>query len=172
MKRNTADLAKARFFYELACQAFSQIAESSRRIDEKIQNTLALTATLAPILLGLFYYLFTANTGQLIGRSLLLFFTALGISSFSVAAVQGFRIYKPWPAKVLDPTLFRREFYKDDLLKIVRKSAGTIGDMTDKNRKVLWAKGLAYKKMLVLLVAGVLCFMAAFLVLAVSLVIN
>jgi hypothetical protein len=112
------------------------------------------------------------NANQLGMRPLVLIFTALGVSAFSIAAIQGWRIYKPWPAKALDPIDFRKAFYKDDLLKIVRKSAGTIGDMSNKNRQALWAKGIAYKNMLVILVLGVLCFMAAFVVLAVSLVMN
>ena len=78
----------------------------------------------------------------------------------------------PSTYKDLDPILFRREFHNANLLKIIKKAAGTIGDMTNKNQEVLSAKALAYERMLIMLTFGVLSFMGAFVVLAISVIIN
>jgi hypothetical protein len=172
MTKSEDDLAKARFFYEMACDSLAHVTESNRRIDEKIQNMLALTVTLTPLLLGLFYYILTTNTLRPMVLSFLLFFIALGILAFSAATLQGLRIYRPWPTKTVDPVLFRKEVCKYDLVKIVRGSAGNIGDVANKNRERLWAKGVAYKWMLGFLGVGMLSFLGAFAFLAISLIVN
>ena len=50
----------------------------------------------------------------------------------------------------------------------MRKSASTFGDMANKNWEVLNKKGLEYEWMLGFLVSGVISFLLAFIVLAIS----
>jgi hypothetical protein len=172
MAKREDELAKARFFYDMACDSLSRITESNRRIDEKIQNMLALTATLTPLLLGLFYYILTTNTLRPTVLCFLLLFISSGIVAFCVATLQGLRIYRPWPVKTVDPVLFRKEVSKLNLLKIVKGSAGNIGDIANKNRESLWEKAAAYRWMLGVLGVGMISFLSAFAVLAVSLIVN
>lgn len=173
MSVNSEDLEKAKFFHELASRSLVQVSESNRRIDEKIHNTLSLTATLTPVLLGLFYYLFTAiPSRQLPLFWLILLSVAAGVVLFSASAIQGFLAYRPWVFRSLDPVTFRRQFHNNDLLRIIKKSAGTIGHIADQNWQILMTKGSAHRRMLIFLISGVFAFMIAFVILVVSLWLN
>lgn len=173
MSPDSEDDRKAQFFFELASRTFAQVSESNRRMDQKIYNTLSLTATLAPILLGLFYYLFTLDSGRHLPMfSTILFFVMLGIGLFSLAAIQGFRSYTPWRFKWLDPVTFRENWGKSDLLTITKKSAGTIAHVTTQNWDTLMVKGRGFQWTLRFLVAAVAAFVIALVVLALSLLVQ
>jgi len=158
-------LKKVEFLYTLALNGYNHIIETSRQLDQKTHNIIALTSVLLPVLLGLFSYVFGEAASQLGLFPWVAFCVAIGILMFIIAIAKGCWTYRTHTFKALDPYTFAKNHVKESLLDLVEVAVSTLGDMTDHNWKVNEQKAASYEGTLRYLTLGAIAFGIGFLLL-------
>ena len=159
-------LEKAHFLFELFSSTYTQVTEASRVLDQKINNTLSLSATLTTFFVGVLYYVLSSqNVIHVYMRESVTAFI-LGTLMFFIVVVLGVIAYKPWALYTLSAEKLRSEHIDKGLLDLVKIAAVNIAGMENENRLVVANKARYYEAMLVFLMFGVLCFVGGFIALA------
>lgn len=159
-------LEKARFLFELFSGTYAQVTEASTVLDQKINNTLSLSATLTTFFVGILYYVLSSqNVIHVYMRESVTAFIS-GTLMFFIVVVLGVVAYKPWALNTLSAEKLRSEHIDEGLLNLVKIAAVNIAGMENENRLVVANKARYYEAMLVFLMLGVLCFVGGFIALA------
>jgi len=163
---NEEPLEKARFVFELFSGTYAQVSEASRTLDQKINNTLSLSATLTTFFVGILYYVLSSqNVMHVYMRECVIAFVS-GTSLFFIVVMLGVLAYRPWAFNSLSAEKLRSQYIDENLLDFIRIVAVNISGMEDENRRVVAGKARYYQAMLVFLMLGVLCFVGGFIALA------
>ncbi|MGA2785060.1 MAG: hypothetical protein ABSF09_10230 [Candidatus Bathyarchaeia archaeon] len=155
---------KMELLSQLTLNSYNQIIENSRQLDQKTHNIIALTSTLLPILLGLFYYLGKNAIGLAIFPYTTIFI-ALGILLFILAIVKGGLTYRTFSYKALDPYKFASTHVRENLADVMEATISTLGDMTSQNWEVGVRKAKSYEITVRFMTVGAVMFGVGFLLL-------
>ena len=159
---NKEQLEQARFLFELFSSSYAQVGETVKTLDQKIHNTLSLSATLTTLFVGILYYVLSSQSPiSSFRREYVVAFT-LGTFMLFLVVMLGVFAYKPRPTLALGAEEFRMEYIEKELLEQVRLAAVNMADMEKKNRYVVGVKARYYLAMLVFQTFGVLCFVVGF----------
>jgi hypothetical protein len=159
-------LKKAQFLFKLFSSTYAQVGEASTVLDQKINNTLSLSATLATFFIGVLYYVLSSqNVTHVYMRESVAAFM-LGTFMFFIVVVLGVVAYKPWALNTLSAEKLRAKHIEESLLDLVKIAAVNVAGMEHENRLVVATKARYYEAMLVFLMFGVLCFVGGFTALA------
>jgi hypothetical protein len=161
-KKTTERLEKARFYLDEAHQYYNFIIEARRKLDDKINNFIALSGVLVNVTIGLAIVLIgkteSLTTLCLLLVSVILYLAVIGI---------GLAFYRPTQLKVRDIRKIISEFdgegKNSELFEPIEHMAWNLCRDGEKNEKTLSRKGGAFRIMLAIF--GVAIF---FLVLALA----
>jgi hypothetical protein len=144
MTMTTDRLEKAKFYLEEAHRYFDFVMESRRKLDEKINNFIALSGVLVNVTIGLAIILLGkvggTSTLSLLLVSVILYLVVIGI---------GLAFYKPIEVKVRDIrkviSLYEGEGKNSELFEPVEHLAWNLCRSAEKNEKALSKKGFAFR---------------------------
>jgi len=159
---NTEELEQARFLFELYSSSYAQVGESIKTLDQKIHNTLSLSATLTTLFVGILYYVLASQSSiSSYRREYVVAFT-LGTFTLFLVVMLGVFAYKPTTTLALGAEEFQKEYIELKFLEQVKTAAVNIADMEKKNRDIGEVKARWYIAMLVILTFGVFFFVIGF----------
>jgi hypothetical protein len=160
---NDEVLNKARFLYQLGIEAYRTVSEFNKQTDQKIIGTVTATTALTPILLGVFYYLFSrSDISTRAFPPLFVLSFIVGIILFTIVVFYGFFSYRAREFKMLRVDSVIDEAKNSSLVDITKIAAVNIVDTSNHNIEVVLDKAHDLSRLLLILSLGLSSFVVAF----------
>lgn len=163
-------LAKSEFLFDFSWKSYELVLNRNEHLDTKIHNTIVITGTMIPILLGLFYFLFEKlNLTESPYLPWVLAPIAVGMLFFLLATVAGMMSYAPRQFEMVGTEEFVSRHGAKDRLLVSKQLVSNLAHATAFNRVVVLEKAHRVGVMLAFLTIGAGFFFATFLIIAVCL---
>jgi hypothetical protein len=157
------DIAKAKFFFELALHSDKVITQAYERLNVKIRHVFTIASTLIPIVVGLGYFFIKEYNWVVIP-----IFACL--VSLLLAIFQGISLQKPTSFSVFKPYEFTQKFHKSSYRYIVEKSASTWSGTVRKNRQIINSNENGLNTMLRYITCGLSILIITFVLLGIDVI--
>jgi len=163
-------IAKAKFLIDFNWKSYEFVRDMNEVVDNKIHNTIVVTGTIIPFLLGLFYFLFDKlhmQSDPLFVWTMVA--SSVGMVFFLLTTVTGLMSYAPKQFLMVGTSEFLSRHGGTNALSVMKQLVSDLAYATSFNRSVVVEKAQRLCLVLTFLVGGAAAFLCMFIIIGISL---